>query len=64
VRAFTLGSAHAAFDEKDAGTIEIGKRADLSVFDRDVFAIPPRDILETRAAMTIVRGRVVYEAEN
>jgi predicted amidohydrolase YtcJ len=64
VRAFTLGSAYAAFDEKDAGTIEVGKRADLSVFDRDVLAIPPRDILETRAAMTIVRGRVVYDAEN
>jgi predicted amidohydrolase YtcJ len=62
VRAFTFGSAYAAFDEKDAGTIEVGKRADLSVFDRDVLAIPPREILETHAVMTIVRGQMMYEA--
>jgi predicted amidohydrolase YtcJ len=62
VRAFTSGAAYAAFDEKDAGTIEVGERADLSVFDRDVFAIPPAEILQTRCAMTIVRGRVVFEA--
>jgi hypothetical protein len=62
VRAFTFGPAYASFDEKDAGTIEAGKRADLSIFDRDVLTIPPREILETRAAMTIVRGRVAYEA--
>jgi predicted amidohydrolase YtcJ len=62
VRSFTFGSAYAAFDENDAGTIEVGKRADLSIFDRDVLAIPPREILDTRAAITIVRGKVVYES--
>ncbi|MCI0452569.1 MAG: amidohydrolase [Candidatus Latescibacteria bacterium] len=61
VRAFTYGAAFAAFDGQGAGTIEAGKRADLTVLDRDVLAIPPREILETRATMTIVRGRVVYE---
>jgi predicted amidohydrolase YtcJ len=64
VRAFTFGSAYASFDEKDAGTIEVGKRADLTVVDRDVLTISPREILETRTAMTIVRGKVVYEAGN
>jgi predicted amidohydrolase YtcJ len=63
VGAFTAGAAYAAFDEKDAGTIEVGKRADLTVLDRDVLSIPPPEILETRCAMTIVRGRVVFEAE-
>jgi hypothetical protein len=62
VRAFTFGAAYAAFDENDAGTIEVGKRADLTILDRDLLSIPPREILQTRAAMTIVRGQVVFEA--
>lgn len=61
VRAFTLGAAFAAFDERDAGTIDVGKRADFSVFDNDITAISPYEILRTRCAMTIVRGAVVYE---
>jgi len=62
VRAFTAGAAYAAFDDGDAGIIAVGKRADLSVFDRDVFAVAPRELLDTRCCMTIVRGVVVYEA--
>ncbi len=62
VRAFTYGPAFASFDEADAGTIEVGKRADLTVLDRDILAIPPTEILHTRCAMTVVRGHVVYEA--
>jgi hypothetical protein len=62
VRAFTSGAAYAAFDEGEAGTIAVGKRADLTVFDRDVFAIPARDILATHCSMTVVRGAVVHEA--
>jgi predicted amidohydrolase YtcJ len=64
VRAFTAGAAFAAFDEKESGTIEVGKRADLTVVDRDVLSIPPPEILTTRCAMTIVHGRVVFEAGN
>ncbi len=62
VRAFTSGAAYASFGEHETGTIEVGKRADLTVLDRDVLTIAPAEILQTRAAMTIVRGRVVYEA--
>jgi predicted amidohydrolase YtcJ len=64
VRAFSAGAAYAAFDEKDAGTIEVGKRADLTILDRDILAIPPQEILATRCALTIVRGRVVFETDS
>ncbi len=63
VRAFTAGAAYASFDDADAGTIAVGKRADLTVFDRDVFAVAPRELLDTHCAMTIVRGVVVFEGE-
>lgn len=63
LRAFTAGAAYAAFDEKDAGTIEVGKRADLTVFDADVTTVSPYEMLRTRCAMTIVRGRIAFESQ-
>ena len=62
VRAFTSGAAFASFGEKETGTIEVGKRADLTVLDYDVTTSKPYDILHTRCALTVVRGQVVYEA--
>jgi len=61
VRAFTYGAAYAAFEENERGTITVGKAADLTVLDRDIFGVDPPEILNTRAAYTIVGGAVVYE---
>ena len=44
VRLFTIGNAYEAFEEDIRGTLEIGKNADMTVLDRDIFEIaPPRD---------------------
>jgi predicted amidohydrolase YtcJ len=58
---YTRGSAFAEFAEKDKGTLEPGKLADLVVFGQDLFEVPPRQILSTPVDMTVVGGRVVYE---
>jgi predicted amidohydrolase YtcJ len=58
---YTRGSAWAEFAEKDKGTLEVGKLADLVVFAADLFAVEPREILTTPVDLTIVGGRVVYE---
>jgi hypothetical protein len=58
---YTRGSAYAEFAEAQKGTLEPGKLADLVVFGRDLFRVPPREILETPVDMTVVGGRVVYE---
>ena len=58
---YTRGSAYAELAEGDKGTLEPGKLADLAVFHRDLFRVPPREILETPVDMTVVGGRVVYE---
>lgn len=63
VEAYTLTSAYAAFQEKDRGTLEIGKLADFVVLSRDIFAESERaNISKTEVLMTVVGGRVVYEA--
>mgnify|MGYP005833806043 CR=1 FL=1 len=61
VRAYTLSAAWSEFAEKDKGTVERGKLADLVVLDHDIFSIPAAEIADVKAAMTIVGGRVVYE---
>ena len=45
----------------DKGTLSPGKLADLVLLSRDMFAIPPREILNTSPVYTIVGGRIVYE---
>jgi predicted amidohydrolase YtcJ len=62
IELYTLGSAYAEFAETRKGSITPGKLADLVVLSRDLFTIPPRDILGTTPVLTIVGGRVVYEA--
>ena len=62
VRAFTWGSAFAEFQESVKGTIEPGKLADFVILSDDIFEIDPIKIREARVLMTVVNGKVVYEA--
>lgn len=62
VESYTLGSAFGATQEKDRGSLAVGKLADFVVLSRDVFDPKERDrIGDARAAMTVVGGRVVFE---
>lgn len=59
----TAAPAFASFQEEELGTIEAGKWADFSVFDRDLMRIPADQILETQPVMTVVGGQVVWQVE-
>jgi predicted amidohydrolase YtcJ len=50
--------------ERDTGSIEVGKRADLAVIDRDLFAHPADEIASARCQMTFVEGERVYSADD
>ena len=64
VEAFTLTSAYAAFQEKDRGSIEKGKLADLVVLSRDILAKTERDrIADTEVLLTMVGGKVVFNKD-
>ncbi len=62
IKAYTLGAAFAGHREKTEGSIEPGKLADLIVLDRDLFKIEPNQIAGTEVLLTMVGGKVVYQA--
>jgi predicted amidohydrolase YtcJ len=62
VTAYTLTSAYAEFAEKEKGSIEAGKLADLAVLSQDIFTVPTPELPKTESVLTIVGGKVVYDA--
>jgi predicted amidohydrolase YtcJ len=60
LRMFTIWPANGAFQEDLRGSIEVGKLADFTVFDRDIMSAPEADILGAKNVMTIVGGEIVY----
>lgn len=63
LKMFTLWPAYVSFQEDDLGTIEVGKRADLTAFDVDLMTVPAADIPKGKATLTVVDGVVVHRAE-
>ena len=61
LKMFTKSAAYAAFEEKDKGSIEPGKLADLTVLSADIMKIPEPEILKTRCLMTVIGGEIVYD---
>ncbi|MEN8375704.1 MAG: amidohydrolase [Gemmatimonadota bacterium] len=62
LRAYTVNNAWAAGQEGEKGTLEPGKLADVVVLDRSPFDVEPDGLKDLRVLLTIVGGRVVYEA--
>jgi predicted amidohydrolase YtcJ len=63
LKMLTLWPAHAAFEENERGSIEVGKQADFTVFSTDIMQIPEPEILKSTVAMTIIAGEPAYTAE-
>jgi predicted amidohydrolase YtcJ len=62
LRAYTAAGARASFEEDRKGVLARGMLADFVMIDRDITAIPPAEIRDARVVMTVVGGRIVYEA--
>jgi len=58
---FTMGTAYVNHDDQESGSIEVGKRADLAVLDRNVFTAPVTELSDASVELTIASGRVVFE---
>ncbi len=62
IRGYTLGAAYAGKREKNEGSLEPGKVADLIIISQDPFKIEPNDIGKTEVLLTMVGGKVVYQS--
>ena len=60
--AHTRSNAYLFFQERNLGSLEVGKQADLVVLDRDYMTVPAAEIKALRPTLTMVGGRVVYRA--
>jgi predicted amidohydrolase YtcJ len=63
LHALTLGAAYATFEERERGSIVVGKWADFTVLSADILSIPEPEILRTRCLYTIIGGEVVHEPQ-
>lgn len=61
IDAYTINAAIAARQEATTGSLEVGKRADLVVLDRDITAIDPATLDDTEVLATWIDGKLVYE---
>ena len=64
VHAYTAGPAYASGEEAIKGSLTPGKRADLVVLSRDIFAIDPMELLHTEVVATLLDGEFVYRQDD
>ncbi len=61
LKMFTIWPAHAAFQETQTGSIEVGKKADITIFDTDIMTASGPNILNAKPLMTMVDGRLAFD---
>jgi predicted amidohydrolase YtcJ len=62
LRGYTIDAAYQLHMEDEIGSLEVGKKADLVVLDRNLFEIDPYEIHQAKVVMTILDGKTVFEA--
>lgn len=61
LRSYTYGSAYGVGREKEIGSLEVGRFADIIVLDRNLFAVDPSEIMDSKVIMTIMDGKIIFE---
>ena len=64
LRSYTIWAAHQLFLENRTGSIEVGKDADLAVWDRNLYTVPTDALKDLKCEMTLFRGAIVYAARD
>ncbi len=60
IASFTINGAYANFLEKEIGSLEVGKQADIVVLDQNLFDIPIAEIANTKVLLTLVDGEMTF----
>ena len=62
IRSYTINCAYSWFLERETGSLETGKQADIIILDRDLFETDINEIYRTNVLLTMVKGKTVYDA--
>jgi len=62
LRSYTAWGARQMFLESKIGTLEVSKKADIAIWDRDLYTIPTDQIKDLKCLMTLLDGEVVYRS--
>lgn len=57
---YTINGTYTNFEERETGSIETGKAADLVVLDRNLFTVPKSEIVRTKVLLTLLEGRETW----
>ena len=60
LKSYTIWAAHQMFLEAQVGSLEVGKFADIAVWDRNPYKIPAAQLKDLQCQMTLVAGKVVF----
>ena len=60
LRSYTIWAAHQLFLEDRIGSLEVGKEADIAIWDRDLYTIPPDELKNLKCEWTLLNGKTVY----
>jgi hypothetical protein len=63
LRSYTVWAAHQMFLDQKLGSVEVGKYADLAVWDRDLYSVPTDSLRDMQCMMTVFDGEVVFRAD-
>ena len=63
LKGMTIWAAYSNFEEKEKGSIDVGKFADFVILDQDIMTVPIEDVLTTKVLKTFVGGQLVYEKQ-
>jgi predicted amidohydrolase YtcJ len=63
LKMYTYNGAYASFEEKDKGSIEVGRLADIAVLSEDLLEVNPEEIKDVKVSMTIVDGKILYDRD-
>ncbi len=63
LRSYTTWGARQLFLDERIGSLEVGKEADIAVWDRDMYTIPAPELRNLKCTMTLFHGRVVFDSD-
>lgn len=61
LHSYTLANAYGAFEEKNKGSLELGKYADITILSKNLMSCSAAEILDARVQYTIIDGEIKYQ---